>query len=146
MGNKQMTEIQQLKQQLTDALERLEVLELAQAAKSAPVKWELKCGDYYIEIDGCVNQSTTINSSREFGIERETQEQAEHAAEWMRKFNRLMCWFDENAPEPYKLGCETEGHKIGLYFDGGSVSITFFANEKVVDDLRTKIRDGVVEL
>jgi hypothetical protein len=141
-----MTEIQQLKKTIAEALERLEALEMAQADKSESVKWEPKGGDYYIEIDGCVNHSTTINSSREFGIERETEEQAGRAAEWMRKFNRLMCWFDENAPEPYKLGGETEGHNIGVYFDGGSVSITFFANEKVVDDLRTKIRDGVVEL
>jgi hypothetical protein len=131
-----MTEIQQLKKTIAEALERLEVLELAQAAKNAPAKWGPKGGDYYIEIDGCVNRSTTINSSREFGIERETESQAERAAEWMRKFNRLMCWFEENAP----------GHDIDILFDGGSVSIAFVAYQKTIDDLRTKIRDGVVEL
>jgi hydrogenase maturation factor len=141
-----MTEIQQLKKTIAEALERLEALEMAQAAKSAPVKWEPKGGDYYVYHAGIVVHSISSEDTRLFGSERETQEQAEHAAEWMRKFNRLMCWFEENAPEPYKLGGETEGHKIGVYFDGGSASITFFANVKVVDYLRAKIRDGVVEL
>jgi hypothetical protein len=131
-----MTEIQQLRKTIADALKRVEELELAQAAKNAPVKWEPKGGDYYIEIDGCVNHSTTINSSREFGVERETEEQAEHAAEWMRKFNRLMCWFEENAP----------GHDIDILLASADVSITFSATPKTIDDLRTKIRDGVVEL
>jgi hypothetical protein len=131
-----MTEIQQLRKTIADALERLEELELAQATNNAPAKWGPKGGDYYIEIDGCVNHSTTINSSREFGIERETEEQAGRAAEWMRKFNRLMCWFEENAP----------GHEINIAFNTDSVDICFFALPEVIDNIRIQVRDGVVEL
>jgi hypothetical protein len=130
-----MTEIQQLKKTIADALERLDVLEMAQADKTVPVKWEPKGGVYYVAPNG-VNKSMSIGIFRKFGIERETQEQTERAAEWMRKFNRLMCWFEENAP----------GHEIDITFDDYSVSVIFSANRETIDDLRTKIRDGVVEL
>jgi hypothetical protein len=131
-----MTEIQQLKKTIADALERLEELELAQAAKDVPVKWEPKGGIYCVDINGKVLSSKSHEISRIFGVERETQEQAERAAEWMRKFNRLMCWFEENAP----------GHGIDILFDGVSISIAFIDSPNVIDDLRIKIRDGVVEL
>jgi hypothetical protein len=131
-----MTEIQQLKKTIAEALERLEVLELAQAAKNAPVKWEPKGGDYYVYHAGIVVHSTSSEDTRLFGSERETQEQAEHAAEWMRKFNRLMCWFDENAP----------GHEINIAFNTDSVDICFFALPEVIDNIRIQVRDGVVEL
>jgi hypothetical protein len=139
-----MSELQYLKDLKTYIESK--IAEIESKAPVVPVKWEPKGGYYYVTANGDVDKCLSTPKKMLFGTERETEDQAEHAAEWMRKFNRLMCWFEENAPEPYKLGCETEGHKIGLYFDGGSVSITFFANEKVVDDLRTKIRDGVVEL
>jgi hypothetical protein len=131
-----MSEIQQLKKTIADALERLEELELAQAAKDVPVKWDPKGGIYCVDINGKVLSSKSHEISRIFGSERETQEQAERAAEWMRKFNRLMCWFEENAP----------GHDIDILLASADVSITFSATPKTIDDLRTKIRDGVVEL
>jgi hypothetical protein len=131
-----MSEIQQLKKTIADALERLEELELAQAAKDVPVKWDPKGGIYCVDINGKVLSSKSHEISRIFGVERETQEQAEHAAEWMRKFNRLMCWFEENAHE----------HEVSIDFYDSIAGIHFTATPKVIDDLRTKIRDGVVEL
>jgi hypothetical protein len=132
-----MTELQQLKNTIADAIDRLEALEMAQATNNAPVKWEPKGGCYFIDLSGNVYRSTSTHQSRSFGAERETKEQAEHAAEWMRKFNRLLCWVEENAP----------GHDIGIVFDlSDEVSIRFYADRKAIDDLRTKIRDGVVEL
>jgi hypothetical protein len=131
-----MSELQQLKKTIADALKIVETLELAQAAKNAPVKREPKGGCYFIDLIGNVYRSTSTTQSRAFGTERETEEQAEHAAEWMRKFNRLMCWFEENAP----------GHDIDILLASADVSITFSATPKTIDDLRTKIRDGVVEL
>ena len=132
-----MTEIQQLKKTIADALERLEELEMAQAAKNAPVKWEPKGGGYLIASCGEVRAIPSTIDSRVFGTERETQEKAEDDAVWMRKFNRLQCWFEENAP----------GHEIDIVFDlSNEVSIRFYADPKTIDNLRTKIRDGVVEL
>jgi hypothetical protein len=130
-----MNELQYLKDLKTDI--EAKIAEIESKAPVVPVKWEPKGGEYYIEIDGCVNKSlNSTHCARMFGIERETEEQAEHAVEWMRKFNRLMCWVEENAP----------GHEMSIEFYSDSASIRFTATPKIIDDLRTKIRDGVVEL
>ena len=126
-----MNELQFLKNLKTDIEAKIAEIE----SNQAKVKWEPKGGVYYVAPNG-INKSMSIDIFRKFGIERETQEQTERAAEWMRKFNRLMCWFEENAP----------GHEIDITFDDYSVSVIFSANRETIDDLRTKIRDGVVEL
>jgi hypothetical protein len=136
-----MNELQFLKNLITDIEAKIAEIESNKMevapVKCAPVKWEPKGGDYYIDLAGNVHGSSSVEQSRLFGIERETEEQAEHAAEWMRKFNRLMCWFEENAPV----------HEIDIVFDmSEEVSISFYADRKIIDDLRIKIRDGVVEL
>jgi hypothetical protein len=130
-----MTELQYLKDLKQSIDEKIAEIE-SNKMEVVQVKWEPKGGVYYVAPNG-VNKSLSIDIFRKFGIERETQEQTERAAEWMRKFNRLMCWFEENAPE----------HDIGIVFDlSDEVSIRFYADRKAIDDLRTKIRDGVVEL
>jgi hypothetical protein len=130
-----MNELQYLKDLKTDI--EAKIAEIESKAPVVPAKWEPKGGDYYIDLAGNVHGSSSVKESRLFGIERETEEQAERAAEWMRKFNRLQCWFEENAP----------GHDIDIVFDmSEEVSIIFYADRKEIDDLRIKIRDGVVEL
>jgi hypothetical protein len=129
-----MNELQYLKDLKTYIESK--IAEIESKAPVVPVKWEPKGGGYYVAPNG-INKSMSIDIFIKFGIERETQEQTERAAEWMRKFNRLMCWFEENAPV----------HDIGIVFDlSDEVSIRFYADRKAIDDLRTKIRDGVVEL
>jgi hypothetical protein len=127
-----MSELKYLKELKSDIEAKIAEIEGSQS----PVKWEPKGGSYFIDLSGNVYRSTSTHQSRSFGAERETEEQAERAAEWMRKFNRLMCWFEENAP----------GHDIDILLASADVSITFSATPKTIDDLRTKIRDGVVEL
>jgi hypothetical protein len=125
-----MNELQFLKDLKTDIDAKIAEIEGSQS----PVKWEPKGGEWYVSSCGIVCKSLPADHSRKFGTERETQEQARHAAEWMRKFNRLMCWFEENAP----------GHEVNIIFDSYSANIVFSASVDVIDDLRTKIRDGVV--
>jgi transcription initiation factor TFIIIB Brf1 subunit/transcription initiation factor TFIIB len=127
-----MNELQFLKDLKTDIDAKIAEIEGSQS----PVKWEPKGGEWYVSSCGIVCKSLPADHSRKFGTERETQEQARHAAEWMRKFNRLMCWFEENAP----------GHEVSIEFYSDSAGIRFTATPKIIDDLRTKIRDGVVEL
>jgi Fe-S cluster biogenesis protein NfuA len=127
-----MNELQYLKDLKTDIEAKIAEIEGSQS----PVKWEPKGGDYYIDLAGNVHGSSSVKESRLFGIERETEEQAEHSAGWMRKFNRLLCWFDENAPE----------HEINIAFNTDSVDICFFALPEVIDNIRIQVRDGVVEL
>jgi hydrogenase maturation factor len=130
-----MSELQYLKDLKQSIDEKIAEIE-SNKMEVAPVKWEPKGGDYYVYHAGIVVHSISSEDTRLFGSERETQEQAEHAAEWMRKFNRLMCWFEENAP----------GHEVSIDFCSDSVSIGFYTTPKITGDLRTKIRDGVVEL
>jgi hypothetical protein len=127
-----MNELQFLKDLKTDIDAKIAEIEGSQS----PVKWEPKGGEWYVSSCGIVCKSLPADHSRKFGTERETQEQAEHAAEWMRKFNRLMCWVEENAP----------GHEMSIEFYSDSASIRFTATPKIIDDLRTKIKYGVVEL
>jgi hydrogenase maturation factor len=127
-----MTELQYLKDLKQSIDEKIAEIE-SNKMEVAPVKWEPKGGDYYVYHAGIVVHSISSEDTRLFGSERETQEQAEHATEWMRKFNRLMCWFEENAP----------GHEVNIIFDSCSANIVFSASVDVIDDLRTKIRDGV---
>jgi hypothetical protein len=131
-----MSELQYLKDLKQSIDEKIAEIE-SNKMEVAPVKWEPKGGSYFIDSCGEVRAIPSTIDSRVFGTERETQEKAEHAAEWMRKFNRLQCWFEENAP----------GNEIDIVFDmSEEVSIIFYADRKIIDDLRIKIRDGVVEL
>jgi hypothetical protein len=60
------------------------------------VKWQPKGGEWWINESGAITSRVeTIESMREFGIERQTQEQAERAAVEMRRFNRLLALRDE---------------------------------------------------
>lgn len=128
-----MSELQFLKIIKSDIEAKIAEIE----SNKAPVKWEPKGGYVSIYSDGLIQRnSVQSDGRRSFGSLRENEEQAEHAAEWMRKFNRLMCWFEENAP----------GHEMSIVLDYDTASIGFSASQHVIGDLRTKIRDGVVEL
>ena len=60
------------------------------------VKWQPKGGEWWINESGAITSRVeSIESMREFGIERPTQQQAERAAVEMRKFNRLLALRDE---------------------------------------------------
>ena len=70
-------------------------------------KWEPKGGGFMVWCSGDIEELDSINSSRCFGTERETKEQAERAAVEMRRFNRLLALRDEICGEidesPYCL-------------------------------------------
>ena len=85
--------------------------------KPAPKKWEPRGGTWWISILGKVGIGDSGEKARNFGVERETKEQAEKAAIEMRKFNRLLAYRDEFAP-----GFE--------YINGGENWFVFLANGK----------------
>lgn len=59
-------------------------------------KWQPKGGDWYISVNGKTFCYTTRNEGcREFGTERQTEEQVKRAAVEMRRFNRLLALRDE---------------------------------------------------
>jgi hypothetical protein len=59
-------------------------------------KWQPKGGDWYVSVNGKTFCYTTRNEGcREFGTERQTEEQVKRAADEMRRFNRLLALRDE---------------------------------------------------
>lgn len=59
-------------------------------------KWQPKGGDWYISVNGKTYCYATRNEGcREFGTERQTEEQVKRAAVEMRRFNRLLALRDE---------------------------------------------------
>jgi hypothetical protein len=126
---------EELETSIANAMEALKIISAAEKNGDQVAKWEPEYGFFMVAADGSIIKVDSEYQYRQFGTERATKEKAESASVWMRKFNRLKCWFEENAP-----------HEIDITFDDDSVSIIFSANRETIDDLRTKIRDGIVEL
>jgi len=80
-------ELQELKAKVAD-------LELRIVAEPV-AKWQPEGGEWYIGYGGEVVKSVTSSEGSEFGLERDTQAQAERAAVEMRRFNRLLALRDE---------------------------------------------------
>jgi hypothetical protein len=82
-------EIQDLKAKVADLESRI-------LFPNEPVaKWQPKGGEWYIGYGGGVVKLVTASESREFGLERQTKEQALRASIEMRRFNRLLALRDE---------------------------------------------------
>jgi len=66
-------------------------------------KWHPKGGKYYVAQSGRVARDDSEESTREFGVEYPTREQAERALVEMRKHNRLLAYVMEHDPDwkPY---------------------------------------------
>ena len=64
-----------------------------------PKQWEPKAGKWVISSNGRGMKTITMTKSQLFGTERQTEEQAERAAIAMRRFNRLLAYRDEFAPD-----------------------------------------------
>jgi len=76
---------------------KAKVADLESRIVAEPVaKWQPKGGDWYISVNGKTFCYTTRNEGcREFGTERQTEEQVKRAAVEMRRFNRLLALRDE---------------------------------------------------
>ena len=74
---------------------KAKVAELEKRISAEPVKWQPKGGDWFIGNCGRAYQLGSTSETKECGLERETQEQAERAAVEMRRFNRLLALRDE---------------------------------------------------
>jgi len=90
--------------------------------KETPKKWSPVGGDFFINVDGSVEEGDTEREMRLFGLERPTQQQAEQAAVEMRKFNRLLALRDELCEDDAGLGIYHVifQNRDGTYFIGYS--------------------------
>ena len=77
------------------------ILELEEALKDIEEanRWEPEGGGFYINCGGETYECASDTHTREFGAERRSIEQAEQASIAMRRFNRLLAYKDEFAPD-----------------------------------------------
>ena len=98
---------------------KAKVAELEARITAEPVKkWEPKGGDFFVGTGGSVSMFDSRVFTKEFGMERESREQAERAAVKMRRFNRLLALRDELCGGTVVdwLGYGEENQKFRLYF------------------------------
>lgn len=87
--------IEALKEEIAELKRKLTAIELAGIKK----RWEPCGGEWYVTSDGRACNSRSEDSSRLFGVERQTEALAEKAAEEMHKYNRLLAYVAEFDPD-----------------------------------------------
>jgi hypothetical protein len=106
-----------MNQEIIDLKARIAELEslIAPVTKLKP-KWSPVGGDWWIDGEGHVNKSDSCRIAKEFGMERPTEQQAEHAQVEMRKFNRLLALRDELCSDDV-ITKNTTAQKHIVYFN-----------------------------
>ena len=59
------------------------------------VRWKPQSGEWYVDTSGKVSLGCSIKRTQFFGVERQTEEEAEYAARQMRIHNRLLAYVAE---------------------------------------------------
>ena len=59
------------------------------------VRWKPQSGEWYVETSGRVSLGHSIKKTQSFGVERQTEKEAEYAARQMRIHNRLLAYVAE---------------------------------------------------
>ena len=96
---------------------KAKVVELEARIAAEPVaKWQPKGGSFFIGNGGLVNMFDSRVFTKEFGMERETVEQAQRAAIEMRRFNRLLALRDELCADKDVNWLNDKEEKYSLYF------------------------------
>jgi len=96
---------------------KAKVAELEARIVAEPVaKWQPKGGDFYVGTGGSVSMIDSRVFTKEFGIERETREQAQRAAVEMRRYNRLLALRDELYADKDVNWLNDKEEKYSLYY------------------------------
>ena len=59
------------------------------------IRWKPQSGEWYVETSGKVSMGCSTKRTQFFGVERQTEEEAEYAAQQMRTHNRLLAYVAE---------------------------------------------------
>ena len=109
-----------------------------------PDKWEPKGGAWNVTCYGTVSVGESLTEFREFGIERKTNAEAEHAARLMRQHNRLLAYVAEHRREGEEdIYCVCQNSDGGLYrYDTptrslGEVRMPERVAEQLIADIET---------
>lgn len=146
----------QLQQEIAELQKQLE--EKQKALSAMPDKWEPEGGEWYVSSEGDAVYAPSCNSTRVFGTEYNTMEQAEKAAKSMRAHNRLLAYVAEFEPDweadwndHYQTKAEVIFDKtlgewlVDISVDGFSPSAVYMPDE-AAEELAVKLNSGEVEL
>ena len=92
-------------------------------------RWEPQSGEWYVETSGKVSMGWSIKRTQSFGIERQTEEEAEYAAQQMRTYNRLLAYVAE-----FDKGWKADWTNAdqGKYFvDFNHVTNEYYENKRI---------------
>ncbi len=126
-----------------------------------PVKWQPSGGDWFInQCDGAVEYwKMSTEATKVAGLERQTKEQAEHAAVEMRRFNRLLAIRDELCGDELVVNWGDDysekynvyfSHERGCWYVSSDIfceSIQpYFTSEELAQKACDMLNSGEVEL
>ena len=84
------------------------------------IRWKPQSGEWYVETSGKVSIGCSKKRTQFFGVERQTEEEAEYAARQMRIHNRLLAYvaeFDKDWKADWTYG--TSQDKYFVYYNYG---------------------------
>ena len=122
------------------------------------VRWKPQSGEWYVETSGKVSMGWSIKRTQGFGVERQTEEEAEYAARQMRIHNRLLAYvaeFDKDWKADW-----TNADQGKYFVDFNDVTNEYYANKRTysrtigqvymskecVEELCSKLNSGEVVL
>lgn len=102
-----------------------------------PVKWSPKDGINYVNTWGNVNNGSSCDGTRLFGMERETEEQAIKARDDYRLMHLIHTWLTEHGwSDEIVLGVNA----------CDELCINFVNSEKLTKELFNKLKSGEIDL
>ena len=137
----------------TEILTELNALraEVEAWSDDVPERWEPEGGDWYVDPDGCVDHKGAVMTEcsppnpREFGIECQTEEEAEALRLRMYARNRVDAWLREHyEPGRYVVREFFPGKwaSVGIPAAPGEITVSLC----VADQCAKAINDGTLQL
>jgi hypothetical protein len=115
--------------------------------------WEPKGYNWFVAHTGCVTNSTSLEETRNFGVEYKTKSKAEWARDKMKPYNRLLAWLaeqgEDEVPDKEKKWYILYDHEESQYFyverDEDVLGVLYMTYNTVIK-LRDMLNKGEIEL
>ena len=123
------------------------------------IRWKPQSGEWYVETSGKVSIGEPKKRTQFFGVERQTEEEAEYAARQMRMHNRLLAYvaeFDKDWKADWTYNANQDKHfvcynyGINEYCTGWHVTVCLtgivYMSKECAEELCRKLNSGEVVL
>lgn len=145
-------------------LQRIEEMEKQLAALRAevereekPKQWDPKGGEWYYASNGAMT-GVTNKKTRDYGIERQTKEQAEADYELARAYNRLLAYkaefdadfvpdWDDEGQKKFCVYMDHRSQRFEYFYNDSHYTLTaVYFSEQAAKELCDKLNTGEVVL